>query len=1670
MNRALHIASHLSNNEEGRNSGVCSHNNNNNNATSTPHHLLYQRLQEAQEEKLRRGEGICSRVDCWVHSDTGMGLLRFHPHATAHLPPPPPRDDPYPQRLASSSSSCTSFPPSISTASSSSSLYSQNGGIGACNLFSLLPRRCWFSIPPAFEPVALQEEAVVEEAEEKEKSTVMKCSLHGGNDHPSTSTPIPCETSTTTSTAPCPCSSSSPPPESPGSLSAAQRRAILRGLHTLQQDPRCSYITLTSCTPHIFSLGINTCDFSDGVLKKPTVEELCQAIVQCTKPTIAAILGPCFSWGLEMALCATYRVGGGGGGRTRTAAILSFPEARMAIIPASLTGIQAVVQRAGVPAAVRLLCSGVMLSASMAEREYHLLDAVWSWGEAGDRERREGGKIIPAPRSSGEQSTEEVNAVAGGRSSGRMGVGDKASWRRSRREKEKSLKEALEQEEKLFIPSPVCCSSPSLVSPGHNDNHRHHSGRITSREEKRREMKAVEVWWGRWLEMLAHFASDKKIGRPPRHPFTCSSTSGVVVVGFGGRERRESGPAPGVSASSLVSSCCPFPDPVTSSLIPHHPNARRRVWRSLQEWARARLCCAWAVHQISILPEMAGRWKSPYCMVESIRMATIWFTLPTRGNNPEQQKNENAKAPAAVAAAEHWRRHKNHFLKYLATLPETKGVQHVYKCIHVVNDRVEARAAAALMMMAAEERKGVESLLKASREEEGRRETPSAASLTLSIPAPSSSSLSSCFAIRQVSMVAEDLGRAAFIAAMILHSQPQISILVLCLRPGASLPYRPATTTSPIEDDAHTSSYFYPPQDCPCSCHEDPPPLAVPSDGEEGGRRENSDDVPNTKTTTKVCPLCHHSNPAPASLSTSSATTSRRATITRMSRAEHSFPSRKINPFDREENQKQFIRVKAFYHSVLDHLRLFQCLSLSEREESEKENPPPPTTPTLVGAVLGNGGAAFPIGGTTRQPQQGKRAAYPSGGCSNKSSEDYHHHHYQSNNTNANANNHEDDVDEHNSFTSSSSSPTPPHVSHTLMRVLRDRVDAQLRLIDSQGMVVEVMSPVEEEEEENNNNDNDGEGAYHYHPRHQQMIQNDVGRQWRWEGVPASFYQSDLLIECSYPYSSSSSSSSSFSSSNDGPGFSSSSSRSCGDGGEGRERGGSPHSNSLHHYYKGSGGGGTRQEQYFSYFDHAFSPSCIFLTTTAMTNVKSLSMLVPHHANRVLGVFFPPRVHTHAGIAEVNPTTSTDPMVLAVVASFLRHLQCYPVVVRPPICGAVTCRLFFTALRQAQECVIAGCFPIEVDRAMRRRTACRIGPLALEDMWGLDWCAAVRKVMRNDDRRIESAFSRGIGHWARPLPSSFAASRSTPPVVKTGLPRCDALVKELTSNGAVGWRTGRGWFDYDPYLGREFFFPYGGAGGKEGVERYLKTATNSPSDVSLLYQAIFHHPPPPCSSPFLPSPFHPLGMNKRLARWLYPSNEKGLCYSSSSFSSSGRGDVRTRSISTNTMDHHPTSPFQSPEEEDTNEHQRPFFPNIFDLVPPLYVLDPHRVAKHSRKPELAALQFCSRAGLFRRDVTEVEMSERYCFAMTQEAVRLLSDGLVSCSEDIDLISVYALAFPSWTGGVLFESSKMANPKSLFNKIRVYMFALGEDVFPPPCRAILEMAESNTSIHERFSAK
>jgi 3-hydroxyacyl-CoA dehydrogenase len=60
----------------------------------------------------------------------------------------------------------------------------------------------------------------------------------------------------------------------------------------------------------------------------------------------------------------------------------------------------------------------------------------------------------------------------------------------------------------------------------------------------------------------------------------------------------------------------------------------------------------------------------------------------------------------------------------------------------------------------------------------------------------------------------------------------------------------------------------------------------------------------------------------------------------------------------------------------------------------------------------------------------------------------------------------------------------------------------------------------------------------------------------------------------------------------------------------------------------------------------------------------------------------------------------------------------------------------------------------------------------------------------------------------------------------------------------------------------------------------------------------------------------------------------------------------------------------------------------------------------------------------RRALSDEELCERLVLAMIDEAAAILHEGIAASARDIDLVSVHALGFPRWRGGLMHHADAL----------------------------------------------
>lgn len=153
-----------------------------------------------------------------------------------------------------------------------------------------------------------------------------------------------------------------PRPAVQAALSSKMRAALLRALCDLQRDETVKGIVICGDNRRLFSSGLNKDNFADGLYAAESIPSLAQlndAIELSSKVVVAFVQGQCASWGLELCM-STYKCIATPNSR------FSFPEVSLGIVPCG-GGAQRLTRLVGVRQALKMLCSGRVVSAAEAQ-------------------------------------------------------------------------------------------------------------------------------------------------------------------------------------------------------------------------------------------------------------------------------------------------------------------------------------------------------------------------------------------------------------------------------------------------------------------------------------------------------------------------------------------------------------------------------------------------------------------------------------------------------------------------------------------------------------------------------------------------------------------------------------------------------------------------------------------------------------------------------------------------------------------------------------------------------------------------------------------------------------------------------------------------------------------------------------------------------------------------------------------------------------------------------------------------------------------------------------------------------------------------------------------------------------------------------------------------------
>ena len=148
-------------------------------------------------------------------------------------------------------------------------------------------------------------------------------------------------------------------------LSHHVRQGILDGMTQAAADPAVAAIVLI-CDGRTFIAGADITEFG-GPPKGPSLQAAQDAMENSPKPVVAAVHGTALGGGLEVAMCAHYRV-------ADAKARFGLPEVKLGLLPGA-GGTQRLPRVTGVPKALEMMTSGEPIGAEEA-LECGLVDEI----------------------------------------------------------------------------------------------------------------------------------------------------------------------------------------------------------------------------------------------------------------------------------------------------------------------------------------------------------------------------------------------------------------------------------------------------------------------------------------------------------------------------------------------------------------------------------------------------------------------------------------------------------------------------------------------------------------------------------------------------------------------------------------------------------------------------------------------------------------------------------------------------------------------------------------------------------------------------------------------------------------------------------------------------------------------------------------------------------------------------------------------------------------------------------------------------------------------------------------------------------------------------------------------------------------------------------------------
>ena len=135
-------------------------------------------------------------------------------------------------------------------------------------------------------------------------------------------------------------------------LSHHVRQGLLDGMKQAESSEASAIVLI--CDGRTFIAGADITEFS-GPPMPPSLQSAQDAMENCTKPVVAAVHGTALGGGLEVALCAHYRVGS-------PSSQYGLPEVKLGLLPGA-GGTQRLPRVTGAEKALQMMTSGDPISA-----------------------------------------------------------------------------------------------------------------------------------------------------------------------------------------------------------------------------------------------------------------------------------------------------------------------------------------------------------------------------------------------------------------------------------------------------------------------------------------------------------------------------------------------------------------------------------------------------------------------------------------------------------------------------------------------------------------------------------------------------------------------------------------------------------------------------------------------------------------------------------------------------------------------------------------------------------------------------------------------------------------------------------------------------------------------------------------------------------------------------------------------------------------------------------------------------------------------------------------------------------------------------------------------------------------------------------------------------------